>query len=310
MIAMFLTTQHREGTFHLSGFIYLHRISDTRVGGTSKRNIRIFQKLCGQDSLKNVVIVTTMWDKVTQEEGLRREQELMFSDNLFKPILDGGAILMRHDGTQQSAHDVIKHLFKLESTVPQIVRELVIEKRNLLDTEAGMELQKEVRDVLQKHQRDLQRLEDEIREAIQQRDKRTEIEAVLDRRKVEGDIAKLHGELRKLGNSSDAMDNRGRTTVQKRGNTQHATTGNFTGTGRDGQMPANELKELNKAKIRSPHFRLCQRSHKRKQLPSAPQTPSRPRQHFTFGTPIQCFARVGQKRCQNHNSPQWKPSSH
>ncbi|KAL4064104.1 P-loop containing nucleoside triphosphate hydrolase protein [Scleroderma yunnanense] len=208
MIAMFLTTQHREGTFHLSGFIYLHRISDTRVGGTSKRNIRIFQKLCGQDSLKNVVIVTTMWDKVTQEEGLRREQELMFSDNLFKPILDGGAILMRHDGTQQSAHDVIKHLFKLESTVPQIVRELVIEKRNLLDTEAGMELQKEVRDVLQKHQRDLQRLEDEIREAIQQRDKRTEIEAVLDRRRVEGDIAKLHGELRKLGNSSDAMDNR------------------------------------------------------------------------------------------------------
>ncbi|KAL4077619.1 hypothetical protein J3A83DRAFT_4215187, partial [Scleroderma citrinum] len=161
MIAMFLTTQHREGTFHLSGFIYLHRISDTRVGGTSKRNIRIFQKLCGQDSLKNVVIVTTMWDKVTQEEGLRREQELMFSDNLFKPILDGGAILMRHDGTQQSAHDVIKHLFKLESTVPQIVRELVIEKRNLLDTEAGMELQKEVRDVLQRHQRDLQRLEDE-----------------------------------------------------------------------------------------------------------------------------------------------------
>ncbi|KAL4062284.1 hypothetical protein V8B97DRAFT_2026873 [Scleroderma yunnanense] len=255
MIAMFLTTQFREGTSQITGFIYLHRISDTRVGGTSKRNIRIFQKLCGQDSLKNVVIVTTMWDKVTPEEGLQREQELMLSDNLFKPLLDGGAVMTRHDGTQQSAHDVIKHLFKLESTVPQIVRELVIGRRNLLDTEAGMELQKEVRDVLQRHQQDLQRLEDEIREAIQQRDKRTEIEVVLDRRKVEGDIAKLHGELKKLENSTGTMDIRcavGRATVQRKGNTQHATTGQSTSIGGGGSVPANEQKELDKTnKIRS-----------------------------------------------------------
>ncbi|KAL4064041.1 hypothetical protein J3A83DRAFT_4101743, partial [Scleroderma citrinum] len=183
MIATFLTTQYRDGTSQLTGFIYLHRISDTRVEGTSKRNLRMFQKLCGQDSLKNVAIVTTTWDKVTPEEGLQREQELMFSDNLFKPIMDGGAILMRHDGTQQSAHDVIRHLFKLESIVPQIIRELVIEKRVLLDTEAGTELQSEIRTVLQKQQKNLQELKDETR-------------------KVEEDIAKLHGELEKLGNST------------------------------------------------------------------------------------------------------------
>ena len=95
---------------HLAGLIYVHRIDDARVGGTSQRNLRMFRKLCGTDSLKNVVIVTTMWDKVTPEEGLQREQELMASDYLFKRLLNGGAIMMRHYRTPESANKVISHL--------------------------------------------------------------------------------------------------------------------------------------------------------------------------------------------------------
>ncbi|KAL4064013.1 P-loop containing nucleoside triphosphate hydrolase protein, partial [Scleroderma citrinum] len=198
MIATFLAIQCREGTSELIGLVYLHRISDTRVGGTSKRNLRMFQKLCGQDSLKNVVIVTTMWDKVMLEEGLQREQELISSDNLFKPLLNGGAVMVRHDRTQQSARNVIRHLFKMKGTTIQIVRELVIDNKSLVDTEAGMELQSEVRKVLQKHQKDLQILEDELRKAKQQH----KVEAAAEKRKVEQDIAKLHGQLKKLGEST------------------------------------------------------------------------------------------------------------
>jgi hypothetical protein len=42
----------------LSGLIYVHRISDVLMGGISSRNFRMFRKLCGDDTLKNVVIVT------------------------------------------------------------------------------------------------------------------------------------------------------------------------------------------------------------------------------------------------------------
>ncbi|KAL4061675.1 hypothetical protein V8B97DRAFT_2066349, partial [Scleroderma yunnanense] len=59
MIATFLINR-RNG---LTGLIYVHRISDTRVGGNAQRNLRMFRNLCGDESLKNVVIVTTMWDK-------------------------------------------------------------------------------------------------------------------------------------------------------------------------------------------------------------------------------------------------------
>ena len=192
--------RYLEGASKLTGFVYMHRISDTRVGGTSKRNLRMFQKLCGQDSFKNVIIITTMWDRVTLAEGQQREQELMLSDNLFKALIDGGATMARHDGNQL-ALDVIRDLSHRSDTIAQIVREPVIEKKNLLDTEAGMELQSEVRNILQKHQEDLQVLEDEIKEAKLQSDKRTEEEAAADRRKALEDIAKLHRELEKLGNT-------------------------------------------------------------------------------------------------------------
>jgi len=186
--------RYREGTSELIGLIYLHRISDTRVGGTSKRNLRMFQRLCGQDSLKNVVIVTTMWDKVTPEEGLLREQQFKSSDTLFKPLLDGGAVMMRHDGAQQSAYNVIRHLFKMEGTTVQIARELVIEKKGLVDTEAGMELQSELRNALQKHKKDLQILEDELRRAKQQH----KVEVAAEKRQLEEDTGKLHQQLKKL----------------------------------------------------------------------------------------------------------------
>jgi len=143
-----------------------------------------------------------MWDKVTLEEGLRREQELISSSDLFKPLVEGGAVMERYDGTQESARNIVSNLLHKKDTVAQIVRELVIGNKSLVDTEAGTELQSEVRNVLQKHQEDLQRLEDEIQEAMQQCDRGMEEEVVGEKRKVEEDIAKLNLELGKLGNAS------------------------------------------------------------------------------------------------------------
>ncbi|KAL4063994.1 P-loop containing nucleoside triphosphate hydrolase protein [Scleroderma yunnanense] len=139
MISTFLVNEYKEQRSQLTGLIYVHRISDTRVGGTSKRNLRMFRKLCGDDSLKNVVIVTTMWDKVTEAEGIRREQELKSSSDLFKPLVDEGAVMMRHDRTPQSAAHVIKYLLGKSATTTQIVRELAEERKALENTAAEME---------------------------------------------------------------------------------------------------------------------------------------------------------------------------
>ena len=138
-----LTYLYRYGKkSHLTGLIYVHRISDSRVGGASPRNLRVFRKLCGADSLKNIVILTTMWDKVTPEEGSRHEQELMTTQQLFKPLLDNGAIMMRHDRSSESANKVIKHLLGKSTTTVQIVREILQKEESLETTAAGYELEK------------------------------------------------------------------------------------------------------------------------------------------------------------------------
>lgn len=52
----------------LSGIIYLHKIIDVRMEGVLVCNLRIFWKLCGNDALTNVVIMTTRWDDVQKKD--------------------------------------------------------------------------------------------------------------------------------------------------------------------------------------------------------------------------------------------------
>ena len=82
----------------LSGLIYMHRISDFRVGGISRRNLNMFRKLCGDETLRNVALVTNMWSEVTPERGAAREHELRTDPLLFAPVVAAGATLLRHDG--------------------------------------------------------------------------------------------------------------------------------------------------------------------------------------------------------------------
>ncbi|KAL4077615.1 P-loop containing nucleoside triphosphate hydrolase protein [Scleroderma citrinum] len=203
MIASFIMIEWKRGACELVGLIYIHRISDTRVGGTSQRNLRMFRKLCGDESMKNVVIVTTMWDKVTTEEGGNREQELMSSDNLFKPLLNKGAIMMRHDRTPESATNVVKYLLNRNATITQIVREIAYERKALVDTKAGEELQAEIRHLMKKHAEEIRQLEEEINAAAQEEDKTTVDGLVAEKQKLENDQERLMGELGKLKRRSN-----------------------------------------------------------------------------------------------------------
>ena len=77
--------------------------------GVATRNFRIFRELCGASTLKNVVIVTNMWGAVTLEAGAARERGLASDEAFFKPALDKGAQMMRHDHTVDSAQTIIRY---------------------------------------------------------------------------------------------------------------------------------------------------------------------------------------------------------
>lgn len=131
-----------EGKFLLSGIIYLHKITDTRVGGVAKRNFSVFRRLCGDSTLKNAIIVTNMWtpnaDEYIAALEREREQELATNEKFFKKALENGARMARHHNSIESAHNIIRQFLVNKPQALQIQRELVDDKKTLVETGAGV----------------------------------------------------------------------------------------------------------------------------------------------------------------------------
>jgi len=140
----------------------MHRISDFRMGGISTRNFKMFRQLCGDSTLKNVVIVTNMWGEVSEDVGAARERELANEDLFFKPVIGKGAIMLRHENDGDSAHNVLRHILENNPLSLQIQRELVDEKKDISQTAAGAELNRELMLQIQRHKEEMKELQAEM----------------------------------------------------------------------------------------------------------------------------------------------------
>ncbi|KAL0573452.1 hypothetical protein V5O48_008507 [Marasmius crinis-equi] len=196
LLAVFLAETYKKEQ-KLAGIIYLHRITDVRMGGISARNFKIFQKLCGEDTLKNVVIVTNRWEEVLEEKGEARQRELSTKDIFFKPALDRGARIVRHLNTRESAHAILQNLLNNNTPLPLLIqKEMVDEDKRLLDTSAGEELNRELKETMQKHQRELERLGKEMKDMIKNKDDeaRKELQDVADSLRRELSVAEQNAQ--------------------------------------------------------------------------------------------------------------------
>ena len=87
----------------------MYRISDRRITGTSRKSLNIVKMLCGDDSIVNVVIATSMWNHVDEATGNSREEELRSSDEMFQPLVRKGVKMLRHSNTRDSAIKIITY---------------------------------------------------------------------------------------------------------------------------------------------------------------------------------------------------------
>lgn len=123
----------------------------------------MFRKLCGDDTLKNVILMTNMWGEVSEEIGATREAQLSQDDMFFKPALQNGARILRHYNTLESAKNILKCIISNHPEPLQIQRELVEEKKAISETAAGEILNEELRKLAKKHQEDMKVLKEEMR---------------------------------------------------------------------------------------------------------------------------------------------------
>ncbi|KAF6753687.1 P-loop containing nucleoside triphosphate hydrolase protein [Ephemerocybe angulata] len=169
LIADFLTSSYKDG-HTLTGLIFIHRISDHRMGGISLKNFRTFRKLCGEQTLRNVVIVTNMWSGVDPHLGEERERELATNDTFFKPALDKGTKMFRHTDSLESALSIIRYILGNRPVVLQIQKELVDEKKDISQTAAVDELERQLQAAKEAQRIETERLKRELEEAERARE--------------------------------------------------------------------------------------------------------------------------------------------
>ena len=116
------------------------------MGGVSLKNFRTFRKLCGEETLRNVVFVTNMWGLVNPQLGAQREHELSTSPDFFLPALDKGAKMMRHLKTLESGIAIVKYILGSNNPMAlQIQTEIVEEHKDVSQTAAAEEIERELR---------------------------------------------------------------------------------------------------------------------------------------------------------------------
>ncbi|RXW19818.1 hypothetical protein EST38_g6042 [Candolleomyces aberdarensis] len=156
-IARWLEESYRKKTV-LGGVIYLHDISQDRFSGTARRNLEMFNHLCGDPALEKVVLVTSKWGRAFERDFDKREGEL--KGKHWKTMMDGGARVERlvSGEEQASAWGIVRSILdrvetreihQVRSEGLQIQRELVTRQKFLPQTHAARELRAQLEKMIE-----------------------------------------------------------------------------------------------------------------------------------------------------------------
>lgn len=160
MIATWMEESYKDETL-LSGIIYLHPINHNRMDGPSTQNIRMFRKLCGERSMRNVILATTMWHD--EEPSVRlEEREQGLKDDFWKDMINSGSKVFRYTNTKRSAASIIPELVGNEPEKLDIQVELVEEGKDLVDTGAGACVNADLEKIKAKHEQELSFIQEEM----------------------------------------------------------------------------------------------------------------------------------------------------
>ncbi|KAN0115440.1 P-loop containing nucleoside triphosphate hydrolase protein [Hyaloscypha variabilis] len=124
MLVDWLAATYRSGQ-KLSGILYLHRITDTRMRGSSLRNLKMFKELIGDEFHKNLTLGTTCWSLVSFNIALDRENELKTDSKFWKIMISKGARLVRILEDRPEARDLVYEIASHDAIPLQAQRDVV-----------------------------------------------------------------------------------------------------------------------------------------------------------------------------------------
>ncbi|KAG8736559.1 hypothetical protein FRC10_009200 [Ceratobasidium sp. 414] len=171
-IAQTLKSWDKENS-NIHGIIYIHRISDVRMSGSSRKSFSVFYNICGEDAMPHVSIVTNMWDAISPKQGQAREAELVEDPLFFKKAINSNARIFRNDNPPDSTLEIVQKSIRPNPVQLLIQKELSDDKKDLLQTTAGIELDQEMAAKRVQHEAELLKIDREYTRAQQEQDDET-----------------------------------------------------------------------------------------------------------------------------------------
>jgi hypothetical protein len=176
-IGAFLCEMYKHDYISIGGLIYVHRITDTRMAGSSLKSLRIFENLCGENNFENVNVITTMWDLLETVDaqptaGFERERILREKSEFFGRMMRNKAKMRRFGLSYESAFDIIESIAESKQRiVTSLQREMVDEGVELRDTAVGQFLQNEFETSRKRYEEEIGILQEEYEEAIDDKER-------------------------------------------------------------------------------------------------------------------------------------------
>jgi hypothetical protein len=209
-VAAFMKSAYEQQIL-LSGIIYLHRITDTRVTGSGLRNLNMFKEVCGDNFYSNVALATTMWENLSQDQhsnrlGQLREQQLLEESKFWKLMVRKGSQVFRHANNRDSALVIVSRLVCLQSKAATLLqREMVDLHKDVLDTGAGMVVEKDLLEERAKYRKEIEQREELHRQALT--DKEYEWAQIIQEEKAvfQADLNKAEKNLGQLKASNETL---------------------------------------------------------------------------------------------------------
>ncbi|KAH0559440.1 hypothetical protein GP486_004046 [Trichoglossum hirsutum] len=268
-VLRWLESSFRAGT-KLNGLVYLHRIIDPRMQGSSLRNIRMFRQLCGSDCLRNVVLATTFWEDVLPQLGESRERELRETDDFWGRMAKKGSQIVRLGNNRESGLRVLLEIAKMNKITLQSQHEIVTESKPIDTTAAARAVNGEL---VEKQKRELE-------EMLRQKKIEAELEI---RRKRQREKEWLEREKRRLEKERKEKEKQEETRAKE----EAAWQADFERRCREIQEERKRMKEAQKCELaRIEREKLEEQKRQRRQAQQAREARQRYYRNFKCTRPV------------------------
>jgi len=165
----------------LTGILFTHRITDVRMAGTPHRNLRMFGQLCGHKSARDVVLLTTMWDKAKNYEGANK-REAGLKERYWNVMIHHGATVARFqmNGSKPNPWSIVDNVIQRHQVGQALLlqEEMVDFGKRLNETSAGKALFRDLEELLNKQNQTIKSLEEQVERGKMDKDVQREIAAL------------------------------------------------------------------------------------------------------------------------------------